>query len=272
MSRERTLSLREAAAELGVHYMTVYRYVRLGMLPATKAGAAWVVAADDLAGFRNVRPENGERRSPADWQQRLRARMQAGDERGSWRVVESALASGLDPVDVYEEMLAPAMTAVGEDWANGVIDVADEHRASAVAVRIVGRLGPRFARRGRSKGSVVTATPAGELHGLGLSVVADVLRGAGYEVVDLGCNVPPQSLARTVDEAPRLRAVALSAHNPEGGAGLREAIAVVRPLTDAPIVVGGHAVSSEAEAHTLGADGWAANARQAVARIAELTS
>ena len=180
------LTLKEAAAHLGVHYMTAYRYVRLGMLPATKVGSSWSIARADLVSFQEGSAVNGERRSPAAWQQRLQVRMVAGDERGAWGVVEAALASGLEPSDIYEEMLVPAMTEVGEDWAKGAIDVADEHRASAVAMRIVGRLGPRFARRGRTKGSVVTATPARELHGLGLSVVADLADAMVYQVLPAG--------------------------------------------------------------------------------------
>ena len=43
-----TMTLQEAADRLGVHYMTAYRYVRLGKLPATKVGATWVVALQDL--------------------------------------------------------------------------------------------------------------------------------------------------------------------------------------------------------------------------------
>ena len=52
-----SLSLREAAEELGVHYMTVYRYVRLGMLPATKDGTVWRVDRNALREFRT--PQSG---------------------------------------------------------------------------------------------------------------------------------------------------------------------------------------------------------------------
>jgi len=45
------LSLNEVAEKLGVHYMTAYRYVRLGILPATQQGRSWVVRSDDLDAF-----------------------------------------------------------------------------------------------------------------------------------------------------------------------------------------------------------------------------
>ena len=53
-----TLSLHEAAAELGVHYMTAYRYVRLGMLPAHREGRSWRVLRTDLEALDREAPPN----------------------------------------------------------------------------------------------------------------------------------------------------------------------------------------------------------------------
>ncbi len=268
-----TMSLRQAADRLGVHYMTVYRYVRLGMLPARKDGTAWVVDPADVEAFAEPDPVPRRGRRSADWNARLKARLVAGDERGSWGVVEAALASGLRPEDVYEDVLAPVMNDIGDDWAAGRLDVADEHRASAVAARVIGRLGPRFARRGRSRGTVVTSTPPGELHGLGLAVVADLLRGARFEVVDLGPNTPPQALAKAVHEANRLVAVAISAHDPDGARHLAAAIAAAQQAGGgAPILVGGSAIEGRDHACALGADGYAESGRAAVALVEELAA
>ncbi len=268
-----TMSLRQAAEQLEVHYMTVYRYVRLGMLPARKEGAAWVVDTADLEAFAEPDGEPRRGRRSADWNARLKARLVAGDERGSWGVVEAALASGLAPVDVYEDVLRPVLNAVGDDWADGRIDVADEHRASAVAARLIGRLGPRFARRGRSRGTVVTATPPGDLHGLGLAVVADLLRGVRFEVVDLGPNTPAASLAKAVAEANRLIAVAISAHDPDGEEQVAAAVAAARvAATGVPVLVGGSAIEGPDHARDLGADGYADTGRAAVALVEELVA
>lgn len=259
------MSLREAADALGVHYMTAYRYVRLGMLPAVKEGSTWKVLRDDLDAFRSggaaspVGP--GER---ADWAARLESRMTAGDERGSWAVVEAAMAAGLSPSDIYVEVLSPAMLSIGELWSVGSVDVADEHRASAVANRIVGRLGPRFVRRGRSRGTVVAATPPLELHALPLALVGDHLRGAGFEVVDLGCNVPVASLAKTVREANRLVAVALSVTTSGQDRLVADSISAVRIESDVPVFVGGCAIEDDLHATRLGADAWAKDALGAV--------
>ncbi len=252
------LTLKEAAARLGVHYMTVYRYVRLGILPARKEGTTWIVESADLELLEEGGPSGaGGGRSSADWKARLQSRLIAGDAAGAWGSVEAALTAGVDPAGVYESMLAPAMRDIGELWAAGELDVADEHRASAVAGRLVGRLGPRFARRGRSKGTVVTAAPAGDHHGLALAVVGDLFRHAGYDVVDLGGDCPPESLRKAAAEAARLAAVAISAHRPGSDAEIRDAVAAARAAGAPLVLVGGSAVTGEEHARRLGADAWA---------------
>ena len=155
------LTLREAAQRLGVHYMTVYRYVRTGQLPARRAGAKWSVDARDLAALTsgsNRAP--GPRSARVDRSSRLLDCLTRGDEAGAWTVVQGAMASGLEARQVYADLLVPALVAVGTGWATGAIPVAEEHRASVVATRLVGRLGPRFARRGRSRGSLVVGAPS----------------------------------------------------------------------------------------------------------------
>ena len=85
----------------------------------------------------------------------------AGDEPGAWAVVEAALASGMGPDSLLLEVVAPALRSVGERWANAQLTVADEHVATVVTARVIGRLGARFARRGVRRGTVLLACPAG---------------------------------------------------------------------------------------------------------------
>jgi NAD(P)-dependent dehydrogenase (short-subunit alcohol dehydrogenase family) len=85
---------------------------------------------------------------------------------------------------------ALSLEDIGDRWAQGELSVADEHRASAVATRVVSRLGARFLPRGPKRGTVVVAAPEGELHGVPVSMAADVLRWHGFAVVDLGADTP----------------------------------------------------------------------------------
>jgi len=266
----RRIGLREAAERLGVHYMTVYRYVRTGRLPAQRDGAEWTVAVADLGLVGPGGKALPRRRTArAERPSRLADRMVAGDEAGAWTVVEGALASGADAGDIYVDLLTPALVAIGEAWRAGDLSVAEEHRASAVAQRIVGRLGPRFARRGRSRGTIVLGAPAGERHSLPGAMLADLLRGSGFEVLDLGVDAPAESFAETALDADRLVAVLVGVTAPGRDAAVRRTVlALRRAAVTAPILVGGRAVSGVAHARKLGADGWSGpNATAAVASV-----
>jgi excisionase family DNA binding protein len=263
--------MQEAADRLGVHYMTVYRYVRLGMLPARKVGAAWQIDESDLVRL-DTSPEVPSRKRSAPWRDRLQARMLAGDEAGSWGVVEAAFASGMTPADFYCEVLTPALHTIGELWEDGEVGVEDEHLASAVAAGIVGRLGPRFARRGRTKGTVVLAMPEGERHPLGVAMLADILRSHGYRVLNLGADTPAAALVAALREVDDLSAVAVGVVNAERLAAATSLIkAVRRSFGRVPVVAGGAAIPDEETARALGADGWATDARQVGSLISRMT-
>jgi excisionase family DNA binding protein len=259
------LDLAEVARRLDVHYMTAYRYVRLGRLPAAHRGGRWWVDPADLDRFVAQRTAAPPARRgdwhPEAYRSRLGERMVEGDEAGAWAVVESALVSGVAPKEVILGVLAPAMRTLGEGWQEGRFTIAEEHRASTVALRLVGRLGPLFARRGRPRGTVVLAAVAGDAHSLPTAMVADVLRGEGYALVDLGADTPVRSVVEAVGKTPRLLALGLSAGADQHLDAVRHTVGAVREARpDLPIYVGGPAVVSAGQATGLGATGWAADA------------
>ncbi len=282
------LTLQAVAEALGVHYMTAYRYVRLGQLPATKDGSVWRVASSDLDAFRrgtrgNVAvavdgadaaegsgPAVSRGRRQADWSERYESRLTAGDRGGAWSVLEAALVAGNDTEMVYLEVIVPAMRRIGERWANGEIDVAVEHRASVIARADQSRLSPRFARRGRDRGTIILATPPGEQHSLAVSMVADLLRGAGFDAMDLGADLPAGSLAAAVVNAGRLLAVGVSVTTPGRDDVVAEVVRTIREVRDIPVLLGGQGVRSAEHAAALGAQLFAADGREAVQRIEEL--
>ncbi len=264
-----TISLQEGADRLGVHYMTIYRYVRLGLLPAHKEGSSWRIRVADLEQFQSEDEPSSHKRGEAPWDERLESRMLVGDVSGAWSVVEAALAGGAEPKDVYVNILVPALASIGEKWSNGEIDVAEEHLASAVAARVIGRMGPRFARRGRPKGTVITAMPPGERHGFGVSMLADVLRGAGYSVLDLGPDTPIPSLLAALTRTGDVSAVCISVVFDELIDAAQEMIAAAKQEVGphVPVLVGGRAVSSIEAARAIGADAYAQDPDQATELI-----
>jgi excisionase family DNA binding protein len=272
------LTLAEAAQELGVHYMTVYRYVRTGRLPARQVGGEWQIEPADLARLRerapgpargarargaqgqDVRAEGAPARAGLKlWQEQFEARLVAGDEPGSWALIEAVLAAGMKPDESLLELVAPAMRSIGTHWQRGELSIADEHRASAVSARLIARLGSRFGRRGVKRGTVVLAAPAGELHGLPVSIGANLLRWRGFNVVELGADTPPEALVEAVA-------------NEAGTGGGPLAVGIVSTLTGqqpsvessvtevhrahpgVPVLLGGAAVVNAAQARRLGAD------------------
>lgn len=269
---DEVLSLQDAADELGVHYMTAYRYVRLGKLVAAKSGGVWEVLRSDLDNLIHSGVQQPAPKSTKRWDQQLQAVLLAGDEGAAWQVVESALASGHEPSTVYSEMISPALREIGLQWQRGAIDVADEHRASLISTRLVGRLSPRFHRRGRPKGTFIVAAAPGDFHALAVMMLSDQIRGAGYHTVDLGAAVPVDSLQRTVAETDSLTAVAITAFRPDNESAIRSAIAAARSATDVPIFLGGPAIDGPNHAKGLGATAYAESLDDALEALLEFKS
>jgi methanogenic corrinoid protein MtbC1 len=198
--------------------------------------------------------------------------MVAGDSAGAWQVVQAAMASGVEPPDVYVELLGPALHEIGNAWERGEISIADEHLASGVAASIVGRLGPRFRRRGRHRGVVLVAMPVGERHGLGVAMLADILTQAGFEVLNLGPDTPPESLQTAMATRDDLSAVVISVVSPARLPGAARLVAAARRSNpDVAVVAGGFAVSDQATAEGLGADGWVPDPRHLAELISDLS-
>ena len=187
--------------------------------------------------------------------------MLKGDVAGCWAIVEQILARGTSPTDVYVEVLGPALREIGDRWESGGASVGEEHRASAVAMRIIGRLGPLFARRGTPvAGTVLLAGAPGDPHMLPVSMLADILRNRGFKIADLGGNVPEASFLEAAYVFDDLRAVGVSVSDE---ACIPAAASVMTELRrDNPTLVllaGGPALPDRDAAISIGADDWASD-------------
>ncbi len=255
------LTLTEVADRLGVHYMTVYKYVRLGKLPAVKNGAVWVVDESDLAAFR-AQPEASV---GTDWAGDLELLLLRGDTTAGWTLVEQALASSVTPERVITDLMGPALRSIGDRWEAGEIDVYDEHLASATLRRLLSRLSPALNRRGNKRGRILVAMAAGELHDLGAEMVAEILRGAHYDVLTLGADTPDESLARAVDRMGDITAVVIGATMDAGS--VASAIRTIRARgSEVPVLVGGMAFATTGF-EEVGADGFISGSANAVREL-----
>jgi excisionase family DNA binding protein len=248
---ETDLSLHEAAEFLGVHYMTAYRYVRQGLLSAQKRQGTWRVSLSDLESFGGE--SSGADRVPTDnpaamgrgrsrnapWAQRLERRLVAGDDTGAWSVVESALAAGHDLESIYATVVSPALEAIGARWEAGELEISVEHQATSIATRLIARVGPRFARRGRSRGVVVIGAPAGEAHSLPTAMLGDLLRASGWTVTELGANTPAESFAHAAAAGDAVVAVGISVTHPDHRQRIPEIAAAVHERVPGLLIAAG---------------------------------
>lgn len=281
-----SIRLREAAEQLGVHYMTAYRYVRTGALPAEQRGGHWYVQPDALAAFTARREEVSGRpgRPPSTEPEptttalaprqaiALAERLLNGDQSGAWRIAEAALGAGADLRQVNARLLTPALRQVGDRWAAGTASVGDEHRATVVAMRLINRLGRHFSRSGRKRGTVVLSAAPGDRHALPTAILSDLLRVEGLEVVDLGADTPAADIAAMAARQDRLVGVGICATNPldrRTERSLRDAVEGVRAATSAPVLLGGAALD-DARTARLAPDHRSVDADDATAWFAAL--
>ncbi len=183
---------------LGVHYQTAYKWVRAGTLPAVLVRGRYRVRRDQVQAVarRRERPERPPARRPRGGYGALRGKMfqhlLAGEETAARRMIGQLLAEGVSLTTAAQEVLAPALWRIGDEWAEGRIGVATEHRASSIVERILGDNHPTP--RGRRRGTAVVAALAGDRHSLPTLMAAVALREDNWHVHHLGADVPVDEL------------------------------------------------------------------------------
>jgi len=116
-------------------------------------------------------------------------------------LVEQALAEGIGPEKILIDGLTASMTVVGEKFEKGEYLIPDMLAAAEAVGAGMDILTPHLLKAGvDSKGKFIIATVAGDLHDIGKNIVAIMLKGAGYEVIDLGVDVPTATIIETVKE------------------------------------------------------------------------
>jgi MerR family transcriptional regulator, light-induced transcriptional regulator len=209
-----TLNLQATADALGVHYQTAYRWVRDGQIAAGKIGGSYDVDAREVERFLSHRlvpaapPLTMRVRNWSTQLERFEAALLDGDELGAREITDRLSEGNVAIVDVCEEVIAPCMRDIGEAWHNGTVSIAQEHRATAIVERILGRLASHP--RGRPRGVAVVSSPPGDLHGLPSAMAALVLREDRWKVHHLGADTPLEELAKFAIEVVQARLVVLS--------------------------------------------------------------
>lgn len=190
-----------------------------------------------------------------------------GDAKGARTTTEQALAGGIDPMVLVTEYMVPAMDEVGRRFECNsyfVPELLISARAMKAALELIRPI--LVARGDEPAGRVVIGTVKGDLHDIGKNLVAAMLEGGGFEVIDLGVNVSPDQFVNAVKER-NANIVAMSALLTTTMPSMKTTIEALRAagVRDKVRVLIGGAPITQKYADEIGADGFGENAPSAVA-------
>ena len=186
-------------------------------------------------------------------------------------LIRKALSGGVSPEEIMDKIMIPAMDVVGEQFSRNEIFL-PEMMIAARAMNIgLGILRPMLIAKGvSSKGKAVIGTVKGDIHDVGKNIVSMVLQGAGYEVVDLGIDVPPEKFVEAVKQH-QPRFVLMSALLTLTMSMMEETLKALKQaglMQKVKVGVGG-APLTQSFADRIGADFYGKDARAAVIKCNE---
>jgi len=195
--------------------------------------------------------------------------VQRGDRDAAVQTVQDALAAGLEPEQILNEGLIAGMSSVGEKFRNNEIfipEVLIAARAMNGAMKI---LEPKLVETGvEPRGKVVIGTVKQDLHDIGKNLVAMMLKGGGFKVIDLGVDVEPEKFVEAA-KGEQAQVVALSALLTTTMPNMKAVVDALQEagLDGVKVMIGGAPVT-QAYADEIGAAGYAPDAGSAVDLVA----
>ena len=185
--------------------------------------------------------------------------------------VTEALAAGTDAGTVLREGLIAGMAQVGKLYEDGEVFVPEMLVAARAMTAALAVLKPRLVEQGvASSGKVAIGTTEGDLHDIGKNLVAMMLEGSGYEIVDLGGDVPAAKFVQAIRDGANV--VAMSALLTTTMTNMQTTIEAIKAagLRDHVRIVVGGAPITKSYADEIGADGYAEDASGAVRMVKEV--
>lgn len=191
-----------------------------------------------------------------------------GDEKEAEKLARQAIEQGMDPLEAINKGFVIGVNKVGEAYSCGDAFLPELVMAGEAMKSAVGTLEPEMARRGTQRqvlGKVVLATIHGDIHDIGKTLVGTMLSAAGFQVFDLGVDVPVTTL---VEKAREVEAdiVGVSALLTTTMVRQKDVVEALDDLGMRPkvkVMVGGAPVTSE-WVKEIGADGYSEDAIGAV--------
>ncbi len=196
----------------------------------------------------------------------IRTAVISGNSAAVKKMVEESLAAGLKPESLIDDAMIPAMAEVGEKFKNNEIYVPEMLVAARAMYAGLDILKPLLADSGVPRiGKAVIGTVRGDLHDIGKNLVKMMMEGGGFDVVDLGTDVPPEKFVSAV-KAEKPTHLCMSALLTTTMKGMKETISALSSeglRNNVKVMVGGAPVTSRFAAEA-GADGYAPDAGSAV--------
>jgi 5-methyltetrahydrofolate--homocysteine methyltransferase len=193
-----------------------------------------------------------------------------GDRENIVSLVEKALQEGMSPLQISNEGLLPGLEEVGRRFEKNQVFLPQVMLSADTMQAAFGRLkqemrGGTFAVRGK----ILMATVEGDIHDIGKNIVCTLLENHGFEVIDLGKNVPADRIVRQAVEN-NVDAVGLSALMTTTMSEMENVIGKLRENGIKTFTMVGGAVVTQEYADKIGADLYARDAMEAVSRIKKL--
>ena len=201
---------------------------------------------------------------------KLSQNVQKGNARMANKLVQEALADGIDASVILNKGLIPALNEVGIKFKNNEIYVPEMLLAGKAMTAGIKVLEPLLSLTGAKPiGTAVIGTVRGDIHDIGKNIVKIMLENYGYEVIDLGKDVPIETVVETAKKQ-NIKLIGLSALMTTTVQNMKDTIKAIRESgIDAKVIVGG-AVLTEEYAKKIDADYYAKDAKSSV-EIAKLT-
>ena len=184
--------------------------------------------------------------------------------------IRQGLGEDLSPTTVLEEGLIAGMNIIGKRFKEGEIYMPEVMVAAKAMHAGLDVLKPLLVGAAKqAKGTVVIGTIKGDLHDIGKNLVIMMLEGVGFEVIDLGVDVPPEKFITAI-EAYHPQVVGLSALLTSTMPQLQATIQQLEPYRRELYLIIGGAPITQQYADKIGADGYAPDAASAVDKVREL--
>ena len=197
---------------------------------------------------------------------KLQEAVLAGNSAAAVAAARQALNEGADPLDLVLHGISPAMAEVGRLFEAGDYFVPELLISARATKEVFVLVRPLLAKQGdQPTGRVVLGTVQGDLHDIGKNLVAALLEGGGFEVIDLGVNVSPEKFIAAVEEK-KAQIVGLSALLTTTLPAMKTTLDAFRSagIRDRVKVMIGGAPVTQSFADTIGADAYGENAASAV--------